>query len=75
MKQLREKLLKAIEDFEEGKIDSSQLGVLAKATESIVSSLKSEMQYAILTNQQPNIPFYGQGSGISLEHKVTKKLL
>lgn len=72
---LREKMLKAIEDFEEGKIDSVQLNVLAKASDSIISGLKSEMQYAILTNQQPYIAFYGEGSGKILDKKELKKLL
>lgn len=75
MKELREIMLNAIDDFEQGKIDSTQLGVLSKATESIISGLKSEMQYALLTNQEPRISFYGEGSGIFLDKKEVKKLL
>jgi hypothetical protein len=32
------------------------------------------MQYAILTNQQPSIPFYGKESGKLLDAKTVKKL-
>jgi len=75
MKILRDKMLQAFEDFEDGKIDFSHLSTLSKASDSIISGLKSEMQYAILTNQKPNIPFYGEGSGIPLDNVITKKLL
>jgi len=75
MQALRERMLKAIEDFEDGKIDSSQLAALSKATESIISGLRSEMQYAVLTNQKPCISFFGEGSGIALEKNEIKRLI
>ena len=75
MKELREKLLKAIEDFEDCKIDSIHLTTLSKACEAIVSGLKSEMQYAILTNSEPNIPFFGELDRKGIMHKLPKKLL
>ena len=75
MKQLRERVLQAIEDLEEGKIELSEASTIAKLSETVISGLKSEMQYAILTNQQPSIPFYGEQSGITLGENVNKKLL
>jgi hypothetical protein len=75
MRILRDRMLKAFQEFEEGKIDFTHLAALSKASDSIINGLKSEMQYAILTNQQPQIPFYGEGSGISLDKKDIKKLL
>lgn len=75
MKMLREKVLQAFDDLEEGKIDISHASTIAKLSETIISGLKSEMQYAILTNQQPKIAFYGEGTGILLEKKDIKKLL
>ena len=72
---LRERILNAVDDFEEGKIDKDHLLALSKENDSIISSLKSEMQYAILTNSEPNIPFYGESSGKTLEGKVIKKLI
>ncbi len=75
MKDLRETVLKSIEDLEDGKIDIAQAGAIAKLSETVVSGLKSEMQYSILTNQQPKIVFYGEGSGITLDKKELKKLI
>lgn len=74
MKQLRERVLQALDDLEDGKIDITEAACVAKLSETVISGLKSEMQYALLTNQQPVIPFYGEGSGISLEGKDIKKL-
>jgi len=75
MKMLREKVLQAFSDLEDGKIDISHAITLAKLSETIVSGLKSEMQYAILTSQEPRIDFYGVGSGVPLEKKDIKKLI
>lgn len=75
MKMLRDTVLQALTDLEDGKIDISQASTIAKMSETVISGLKSEMQYAVLTNQQPVIPFYGEGSGIALEHDGIKKLL
>lgn len=75
MKMLRDTVLKAIEDLEDGKIDIAQAAVISKMSDSVIAGLKSEMQYALLTNQEPNIPFYGEGSGIVLTNISSKKLL
>jgi len=75
MTQLREAVLQAFDDLESGKIDISQAACIAKLSETVISGLKSEMQYAILTNQQPVISFYGEGSGVLLEKKDLKRLL
>lgn len=75
MKILRDKVLQAFEDLEEGKIDVQQASTMAKLSETVISGLKSEMQYSILTNQEPYIPFYGIGSGKALDKKDIKKLL
>jgi len=75
MKQLRDRVLQAFNDLEDGKIDISQATTIAKLSETVISGLKSEMQYAILTNQQPRISFYGEESGILLEKRDIKKLI
>ncbi len=74
IKELRNKVLKAFEDLENGKIDVAQASCLAKLSETVISGLKSEMQYAILTNQEPSIPFYGEQTGKLLEYNSMKKL-
>ena len=74
MTMLRNKVLKTIEDLENGKIDINEAGVIAKLSETVISGLKSEMQYALITNQEPNIPFYGEGTGVFLDKKDIKKI-
>jgi hypothetical protein len=74
MKQLRERVIQAFEDLEEGKIDISHALTLGKLNETIVSGLKSEMQYAVLTNSIPVIPFFDGATMITLEQKDIKKL-
>lgn len=74
MTMLRNKVLQAYDDLENGKIDISEASIISKLCDSVVGSLKSEMQYAILTNQQPQIPFYGEGSGALLIDVPVKKL-
>lgn len=75
MTQLRNKVLQTIDDLENGKIDLQEASVIAKLSETVISGLKSEMQYAVLTQQEPTIPFYGEQSGIELKAGATKKLL
>lgn len=75
MKELRQKMLKAFEDLENGAIDITQASTLAKMSETIISGLKSEMQYAILTGTEPYISFYGESSEKLLDKKQLKKLL
>lgn len=75
MKELREKVLKALEDLEAGTIDISQAATIAKMSETVVSGLKSEMQYAILTNTEPFIPFFGKEGTKVLDHKNVKKII
>lgn len=74
MSQLRERVLQTIDDLEDGKIELNEASTIAKLSETVISGLRSEMQYAILTHQEPYIPFYGQGSGKLLEGKDVKKL-
>ena len=75
MDQLRDRLLQTMEDLESGKIDQGQATTVAKLADTVISSLKSEMQYSLLVNKEPLIPFFGEQSSKQLEHKVTKKLL
>lgn len=72
---LREKVLQAIDDLENGKIDIAEAACISKLSETVISGLKSEMQYAVLTGQQPAIPFYGKESGVTLDRSAIKKLI
>jgi hypothetical protein len=75
MKMLREKVLQVLDDLEDGKVDISYASTVSKLSETIISGLKSEMQYAILTNSEPSIPFYGEINTKRLDKKGMKKLL
>jgi len=74
LKDLREKMIKVFDNLEDGKIDIQQASTLAKISETIISGLRSEMQYAILTGKEPNISFFGDNSINLLEKKNIKKL-
>lgn len=74
LQQLRERVLQALDDLEDGKIDIAHASTIAKLSETTISGLKSEMQYAVLINAEPYIPFYGESSGKELNAKVVKKL-
>ena len=71
---LRKRVLEAFSQLENDEIDIHKAACLAKMSETIVSGLKSEMQYAILTGQKPSIEFYGEGSGIPLDNLKSIKL-
>lgn len=74
MKDLRARVLKAFDDLENGEIDINEASCIAKLSDTVISGLKSEMQYAILTNQKPCIPFYGDTSGVVLDGQLIKSI-
>jgi hypothetical protein len=74
MRELRERVLKAFEDLEDGKIDVPQAMAFSKLNQTVVDGLKSEMQYAALTGSVPSIPFYERPDNVLIEVKSTKKL-
>lgn len=73
MNELRQKLLDTLEKLEAGEVDIQHAACVAKIGETIVSGLRSEMQYSLLIGQQPAIEFYGEQSGI--EFNPDKKVL
>lgn len=73
--QLRDTVLQAIEDLKSGKIELAEASTIAKLSETVISGLKSEIQYSILIGKQPKIAFYGKDSGIALDTDKIKKLL
>jgi len=58
---LRDKVLEAFSNLESGKIDCQSAGVIAKLSETVISGLKTQMDYARLTNSDINIPFLEDG--------------
>lgn len=54
---LRRHAIGTIEKLERGDVDVSEVSVLSKLYDSVVSSLKVELQYAHLQGISPEIPF------------------
>jgi hypothetical protein len=54
---LRNHLLRKIEAFDKGEIKAEELGVIAKATDSIVGTIKLQITYGASRRQITNIGF------------------
>ncbi len=48
-----------LEKLSSGKIDTAKAGVTGKLCESVVSTIKCELEYARMLQKVPNIPFMG----------------
>ncbi len=72
--QLRDKVLEAFDQLSAGQIDTQEAGVIAKLSETIISGIKTQMDYARLTGSQPVLPFLGKCTA-PIEGVVEKKLL
>lgn len=55
--QLRNFVLKSIEDLDHGIIDVEKLSIISKSAEAIFSSIKLELAYNNMRNEVPNIDF------------------
>ena len=54
---LRNHALRTIMRLERGEIDVNEVGVVGKLYESVISSVKTEIQYAKMLNLKPKIAF------------------
>ncbi len=57
MEKVLEHICESLENLEKGKIDVVEMGIIAKSSEAIMSSLKIQLSYAGMRNEKPNIPF------------------
>lgn len=48
-----------MEKLRSGKIDIAEAGVAGKLCESVVSTIKTQLEYARMCGKQPSIPFLG----------------
>ena len=74
---LRNKLLEGFQDLITGKIDQDKASIMAKMSEAIVSGVKTQLEYARLTKQEPNIAFLESSTRTyhqEKEKKATKLL-
>jgi hypothetical protein len=69
---LRNHAIKTLEKLESKKIDMAEAGVTAKLYESLMSSLKTEMEYHKMLGQLPRIKFLeGAVYDLKEERKLT----
>lgn len=68
---LRQHAISTLEKLESKKIDMAEAGVTAKLYESLISSLKTEMEYHKMLGNLPKIKFL---EGATYEVKADKKL-
>lgn len=55
--ELRNHILRKIEEVDSGKIDIEELSITSKAGETIYSSIKLELAYSNMRGEIPNIDF------------------
>jgi hypothetical protein len=60
---LRNDLLESFEQVKKDPRRLAQAGELANTAGKIIQSLKVQLEYSILLNEEPNIPFMGELSG------------
>jgi len=68
LNQLSDKLALAMNKLEDGELTVEQCLALSKMHDSIINGLKTQMQYATLTNQIPVIPMLNQNQDKLIEN-------
>lgn len=54
---LRDHALNTLEKLSNGEIDTTEAGVTGKLCESVISTIKAQLEYARMIDQEPQIPF------------------
>ncbi len=54
---LRDHALLTIEKLANGEIDTAEAGVTGKLCESVISTVKAQLEYSRMINEEPEIPF------------------
>lgn len=70
MTQLRDAVLESFQDLRLGKIDISTAMATCKMADSVVGTVKAELDYCKQTKQIPQIAFINQGSLIEQDKKL-----
>jgi hypothetical protein len=75
MDDLREHVLAVLGKLNDGKIDIQEAGIVAKLSETVISGIKTQLEYARLNDVQPTIEFFGkQHQHVVIEQKKMKQL-
>ena len=56
---LREHALETLDKLSKGSIDTAEAGVTGKLCESVMSTIKAQLEYARMLGKEPFIPFMG----------------
>jgi len=76
IEELRNHALDTLEKLANGSIDTAEAGVTGKLCEGVIATVKSQLEYARMLDQQPEIPFMMQKvSGNLIEAKSEPKAL
>ena len=68
--ELRNDLLESFEQVKKDPRRLAQAGELANTAGKIIGSIKLEMEYSLMRNEEPEIPFLGPTSGKPLQNKA-----
>ena len=72
--ELRNELLESFEQVKKDPRRLAQAGELANTAGKIIASVKIQLEYSMLLNQEPVIPFLGEQSGRPLMNHSLKQL-
>lgn len=70
---LRDHALLTIEKLANGEIDTAEAGVTGKLCESVISTIKAQLEYSRMINEEPEIPFMlesHKGKTIEGQHQI-----
>ena len=77
MEQLRDHALETLEKLSRGDIDTDEAGVYSKLCESVISTVKTQLEYARMIQEEPIIPFMQNchnSKNKLIEHEEKKEL-
>jgi hypothetical protein len=72
--ELREQLLDAFDWVKADPRRANQVKEMANTAGKVIGTVKCQLEYALLRNEQPEIPFLGKTSGIPLKANGVKLL-
>lgn len=73
---LRDHALETIERLASGEIDTAHAAATGKLCDSVISTIKSQLEYSRMTGESPEIPFMmTPNKGNLLEHEEPKPRL
>lgn len=75
--ELRDHALSIIEKLSEGQVDISEAITVSKLCDTVISTVKTQLEFAKMVNEEPSIPFLGSDQPMSksklIENKTSSK--